>query len=799
MNINFHYFVIKTLACAAGFSEEDAQTIAYYSQQVDDFTKSSPMQVRQEPPAYFMEKGYARELENGLWEVQPHPTGIDVLQSLEKHYRHTSLATFHFVPARPLAELEAEPDFTRADYRCVRADDESASLINFIMDEAVEAVRRHKCEQSLMQLGMAIHSYADTYAHCGYSGLEGWENSAFIKAAYNQMTGEEEVTSGERLAYWMLPHIGHANSGHVPDVCTYQIDVAMRKDEKDSGMTQHIIRDNLQEFLGCAKVIWEILCWAARTWGYRKVKWYELKERLAAAMKVPSSDETDVEKLVTHWSSVFPEIIYAYEKNERFYQRDEGISLGEKEISRKDDDISLKDEGVSIRDEGLSLRDEGIFSRDEEISHREKGISLKENGIYLGDEDISLRDKWDVRAQSSVQEELEALGDALGEALGITSVYDVTDAFYMYNELAYRRAELVLGTSKLTYGNESIKKDEVISEDEVIAKDKVISKEKIILKDEVMSEDEVKAWAVVKKDVYGGEREPKSDCDRLSLPGGWEPQTDLGLAVYTAGFYYLPQEDIICSTLNNVQRMGGFCRGYDEAAIAINSVIDCEPICFCYDGYEWMIELWKGQYGIETGCEIGVYYREQDKPLNIAEKTVLGKLYSCVPDERMLDLGFILRKNGRQLFTRGWERHWWLTGFHWGLLSEPEQLTMTVGIRFPTRKMQQAFVHQGLEEMGYSYCETGNCSVEFCFDRPVTKQPDAREKLRKSVQAMNREQVDAYNSFCRKYGITVNDPNVINQVINRQAGIREGKLFEKLVRHYNRKAEIKGEIRERIG
>ena len=81
----------------------------------------------------------------------------------------------------------------------------------------------------------------------------------------------------------------------------------------------------------------------------------------------------------------------------------------------------------------------------------------------------------------------------------------------------------------------------------------------------------------------------------------------------------------------------------------------------------------------------------------------------------------------------------------------------------------------------------------------MSKQPDAREKLRKSVQALNQQQVDAYNSFCRKYGITVNDPNVINQVIDQQAGIAEGKLFEKLVRHYNRKAEIKGEIRERIG
>ena len=650
MNLDFHYFVIKTLAYTAGFSEKDAQTIAYYSQQVDDFTKSSPMRVRQEPTAYFVEKGYAWELDNGLWEVQPHPTGIDILQSLEKHYRHTTLVPFHFIPARPLAELEADPDFTRADYRCVRADDERAVLIHQIIEDAVEAVWLQKCERSLMQLGMALHTYADTYAHCGYSGLEGWENSAFIQEAYNQMTEKEEVLSGERLAYWMLPHIGHANAGYVPDVCTYRIDVAMRKDEQDTALTKHIVKDNLQEFLRCAKAIFELLCLAARTWVYQQIDWYEFQDRLATAMQVLTSDEGKEKKLITHWSAVFPEITYAYDKDERFYQSDED---------------------------------------------------------------------------------------------------DVTDAFYMYNELAYRRAELVLGTSQLTFGNEPV------------------------------PEDEENAPATVEQDI---------DADNCV------PRSDLGRVVYAAGFCYLPEEDIICSTMNNVQRMSGYCKGYDEAAIAINSVIDCEPIYFCYDGYEWMIELWKGQYGIETGCEIGVYYREQDKPLSFAEKTVMGKMYSCVPDERMLDLKFILYKNGQQLFVRDWERHWWLTGFRWGLLSEPEQLEMAVGICFPDRKMQQAFVHQGLEQMGYSYVQTGTCSVEFCFAKPFTKQPDIREKLRKSVQAINREQVDAYNSFCRKYGITVNDPNVIGQAINRQPGTSEGKLYEKLVRHFSRKARIREEL-----
>ena len=752
MNIDFHYFVIKTLAYTAGFSEDDAQTVAYYSQQVDDFTKSSPMRVRQEPPAYFIERGYARKLENGLWEMQPHPTGIDVLQSLEKHYRHSALAPFHFIPAKPLTELEAESGFTRADYRCVRADDENALLINLIIDEAVEAVRRHKCEQSLMQLGMALHTYADTYAHCGYSGLEGWENIAFVKGAYNQMTGEEEVPSGERLAYWMLPHIGHGNSGHVPDVCTYQIDVAMRKDEQDDALTLHIVRDNLQEFLSCAKAIWEILRWAARTGVHQKIEWDELKEQLVKGMQVLTSDENKEEKLAAHWGMIFPEITYTYDKDQRFYQRDE--------------DISLRDKSISLRDESISSGDEDIFSRYEGMHPRDRSISYKDKNVLLRDNEIAVSHH-DIRSGSAVQEEFEALG----EALGIAPVYDVTDAFYMYNELAYRRAELVFGTSGLLSGNRTSKQ---------------------------FPENAAPGLVPVNEPVLEDEEIVPAAVERCICNGDWEPQSDLGRVVYAAGFAYLPKEDIIYSTMNNVQRMGGYCRGYDDAAIAINSVIDCEPIYFCYDGYEWMIELWKGQYGIETGGEIGVYYREQDKPLTIAEETVMGKLYSCVPDERMLNLRFVLYKNHCPLFERGWERHWWLTGFHWGILSEPEQLTMAVGICFPERWMQQAFVRQGLEGLGYSYVETGNCSVEFCFDRPMTRQPDVREKLRKSVQAINQENVNVYNSFRRKYGITVNDPNIINQAINRQAGLPERKLYEKLLRHFNGKAEIKESIQNSI-
>lgn len=96
----------------------------------------------------------------------------------------------------------------------------------------------------------------------------------------------------------------------------------------------------------------------------------------------------------------------------------------------------------------------------------------------------------------------------------------------------------------------------------------------------------------------------------------WHPRTGLSQIVYNAGFNYLDgkEKDIIYSRYQAGQRDFGFCYAYDEAIVAIDSILDCEPIYFIYDGKEWMIELWKGQYGIETGGEVGVYYRDFNGP-----------------------------------------------------------------------------------------------------------------------------------------------------------------------------------------
>ena len=150
----------------------------------------------------------------------------------------------------------------------------------------------------------------------------------------------------------------------------------------------------------------------------------------------------------------------------------------------------------------------------------------------------------------------------------------------------------------------------------------------------------------------------------MSTP--WTPTSVLAQAVYAAGFLYDPDQDIIYSRMDALQRNFGYAFGYDAAALAMNAVIDCEPIFFDHDGKHWMIELWKGQYGLETGCEIGVYTRpigSTGAGYALLDATVGVRpgdgvpshnlFYDCASDADRLELSATLRRNGTVLFTRG--------------------------------------------------------------------------------------------------------------------------------------------------
>lgn len=204
--------------------------------------------------------------------------------------------------------------------------------------------------------------------------------------------------------------------------------------------------------------------------------------------------------------------------------------------------------------------------------------------------------------------------------------------------------------------------------------------------------------------------------------GGVEDTLEQTLSA--TGFAYDPNQDIYYSKMDAWQRKYGYCQLYDEANAPLNMIIDCEPVRFEYSGQKWLIELWKGQYGMTTGGEIGVYVA-QGLDLDIPG-VFNGTFYNAVEDTDLLDMSFILRKNGEARFERK-DKHWWLTGFVLGEFSEPSELSMEARITLKDGEMCEAFVGE-LERMGYSDSEIrmADNTVSLVFGTPRSKQPLSR-------------------------------------------------------------------------
>ena len=313
MNISYHYYTIKTLASKAGLEEEEAQIIAHYSQMVDDFLLSNRVIVKETPPVFFIANNLAEERKDGAWNFLPCPTGINMIKSVSHGYQRHTLVPFHFIPPKTLNEIENVPGFSRMEYRCVSAGEKRGLLLHKILQEAAEDAGKNREKKSLMRLGMALHTYADTYAHCHFSGFHGYENEAVIQKAYSKAAESEAVPVPERIALRELPSIGHANVGTVPDICCYDIAYAMKSSEK-SKLDDAVKRDNTECFACCSRQILDLLCGISGRPLFTDDEWHVLQTALAEAQYVKKDTEKD---LTDSFGKIFPDIKYEYHKSGR--------------------------------------------------------------------------------------------------------------------------------------------------------------------------------------------------------------------------------------------------------------------------------------------------------------------------------------------------------------------------------------------------------------------------------------------------------------------------------------------------
>lgn len=147
------------------------------------------------------------------------------------------------------------------------------------------------------------------------------------------------------------------------------------------------------------------------------------------------------------------------------------------------------------------------------------------------------------------------------------------------------------------------------------------------------------------------------------------------------GFEYDAKQGIYYSHLNPLQRQFGFNFIYDMAAPMAGMFYDTKRIEFIYDNREWMIQIWKGQYGITSGAEIGLYNRPMDRVMQ----------YDCADDEDLIEMQFDFYNQNQFVFSRGPEKHWWLTGFKIFNSGVPILIDLDMTLKFTNITMARAF------------------------------------------------------------------------------------------------------------
>lgn len=162
------------------------------------------------------------------------------------------------------------------------------------------------------------------------------------------------------------------------------------------------------------------------------------------------------------------------------------------------------------------------------------------------------------------------------------------------------------------------------------------------------------------------------------------------------GYGYDAARDLFYTRVDAWQRQFGYRRAYDEAALSAFMIIHCLPVYFDYDGKTWLMEFWKGEYGITAGCEVGLYHAD-----TVLLPGQYGKArFEAASDEEMMDMSVMFMNRTGELFSFRM-RHWWLACFAVGRHELPEELSTLYRLRFPTSEMKHAFV-EGLLETGFS-------------------------------------------------------------------------------------------------
>lgn len=258
MQIDFHHAVTYVAARLAGFEHEKAEIVAYAAQYVDDASSSGTV--------YFENKALYSRISSAHKMIDP--------RNAQELANHLVWVPFHFLPGnagrRP--DQEDPEDFVEKIICTPRSP---------IAEEMVRnAIENQNRPYGLHRLGVAMHVYADTWAHQGFAGVLHEVNEVENPVE----TGDSGVfsTPGDKIRLDIIddaaPPLGHGRAYVLPDM-------PFLSWKYDNGSGKEIRRNNTDDFCEAA----DELCKAMQR--------YLAKDADAAVSGLADHDKAAVRKL----------------------------------------------------------------------------------------------------------------------------------------------------------------------------------------------------------------------------------------------------------------------------------------------------------------------------------------------------------------------------------------------------------------------------------------------------------------------------------------------------------------------
>lgn len=129
-----------------------------------------------------------------------------------------------------------------------------------------------------------------------------------------------------------------------------------------------------------------------------------------------------------------------------------------------------------------------------------------------------------------------------------------------------------------------------------------------------------------------------------------------------AGYLFNSEGNFFFTGDDPWQRNFGYNQAFDTAAPFVSIYMDTMRLKFRYGDKDWMIQFWKGQYGLAfVGAEIGVYTKPIDRQV---------EHYDAASDEDALYMSMTGYRDDQVIFSREYTKYWWCTGFVPGQLKK---------------------------------------------------------------------------------------------------------------------------------